>query len=64
VYQTAEADSGASCRLEWRHRSTGSDGDDEIIEVDFDNSSPPAGDNGCATAVEIAKLLVPALPKP
>lgn len=64
VYQTAETDAGASCRLEWRHRSTGSDGDDEIIEVDFDNSAAPAGDNGCATAVEIAKLLVPALPKP
>lgn len=64
VYQTAETGDGASCRLEWRHRSTGSDGDDEIIEVDFDNSAPPAGDNGCATAAEIAKLLVPALPKP
>jgi hypothetical protein len=64
VYQTAETGGDASCRLEWRHRSTGSDGDDEIIEVDFDNSEPSAGDNGCATAAEIAKLLVPALPKP
>lgn len=64
VYQTADTSTGASCRLEWRHRSTGEDGADEIIEVDFDNSSPPAGDNGCATAIEVAKLLVPALPKP
>lgn len=64
VYQTAETDDGATCRLEWRHRSTGSDGDDELVEVDFDNDEPPAGDNGCATAAEIAKLLVPALPKP
>lgn len=64
VYQTVETGGGASCRLEWRHRSTGSDGDDEIIEVDFDNSAPPAGDNGCATAAAVAKLLVPALPKP
>ena len=64
VYQTAETGSGASCRLEWRHRSTGTDGEDEIIEVDYDTSAPVQGDNGCATAVNIAKLLVPALPKP
>jgi uncharacterized protein DUF3558 len=64
VYQTAEASSGVSCRLEWRHRSTGTDGSDEIIEVDFDNSAPAQGDNGCPAAVNIAKLLVPALPKP
>jgi len=63
VYQNAETGI-ASCRLQWRHRSTGQDGEDEIIEIDFDNSSPPAGDNGCATAAEIAKLLIPALPKP
>ena len=63
VYQNAET-GVASCRLQWRHRSTGQDGADEIIEVDFDNSSPPAGDNGCATAAEVAKLLIPALPKP
>jgi hypothetical protein len=62
VYQTAEA--GGQCRLEWRHRSTGVDGEDEIIEVDFGNSQAPAGDNGCATTAEIAKLLIPALPKP
>jgi hypothetical protein len=63
VYQNAE-DTVASCRLQWRHRSTGQDGADEIVEVDFDNSSPPAGDNGCASAAAVAKLLVPALPKP
>jgi uncharacterized protein DUF3558 len=54
----------ASCRLEWRHRSTGEDGADEIVEVDFDNSKAPAGDNGCPGAVAIAKLVIPALPKP
>jgi len=64
AYQSAETTSGASCKLEWRHRSTGEDGADEIIEVDFDNSAPPQGDNGCATATAIAKLLIPALPKP
>jgi hypothetical protein len=64
VYQHADGTGAdAACRLEWRHRSTGSDGDDEIIEVDFDNSAAAAGDNGCATAAEIAKLLIPALPK-
>ena len=64
VYQHADGTGAdASCRLEWRHRSTGSDGDDEIIEVDFDNQAAAAGDNGCATAAEIAKLLIPALPK-
>ena len=63
VYQSAQSGS-ASCRLEWRHRSTGQDGADEIIEVDLDNSSPPAGDNGCPMATEVAKLLIPALPKP
>jgi hypothetical protein len=63
VYQKADTTSGASCRLEWGHRSTGEDGADEIIEVDFDNSSPAQGDNGCATAVEVVKLLVPKLPK-
>ena len=64
VYQHVDGTGdAASCRLEWRHRSTGSDGDDEIIEVDFDNSAGAAGDNGCATAAGIAKLLVPALPK-
>lgn len=64
AYQTAETGSGVSCRLEWRHRSTGKDGEDEIIEVDFSNSEPAEGDNGCPTAVNIAKLLIPALPKP
>jgi hypothetical protein len=64
VYQTATVDTTATCRLEWRHRSTGVDGADEIIEVDVDNYKPAAGDNGCAAAVEVAKLLVPALPKP
>lgn len=64
VYQTAETSSGVSCRLQWRHRSTGTDGEDEIIEVDFDNTAPAQGDNGCPAAVNIAKLLVPALPKP
>jgi Protein of unknown function (DUF3558) len=65
VYQHVDGTGAdASCRLEWRHRSTGSDGDDEIVEVDFDNQAAAAGDNGCATAVEIAKLLIPALPKP
>jgi Protein of unknown function (DUF3558) len=62
VYQTSEGD--GSCRMEWRHRSTGVAGDDEIIEVDFDNSQAAAGDNGCATTGEIAKLVIPALPKP
>ncbi|TDV54019.1 DUF3558 family protein [Actinophytocola oryzae] len=64
VYQTAETSNGASCRLVWRHRSTGADGADEIIEVDLDNSEPAQGDNGCATATAIVQLLVPALPKP
>lgn len=64
VYQTADTTNGASCRLEWRHRSTGEDGADEIIEVDYDNSAPPAGDNGCGTAIAVAKQLIPALPKP
>jgi Protein of unknown function (DUF3558) len=64
AYQTTENTSGVSCRLEWRHRSTGTDGEDEIIEVDFDNSAPAQGDNGCGTAGAIAKLLIPALPKP
>lgn len=64
AYQTAESGSGVSCRLEWRHRSTGADGADEIIEVDFDNSAPAQGDNGCGAAANIAKLLIPALPKP
>jgi hypothetical protein len=65
VYQTVDTDDEeASCYVEWRHRSTGVDGEDEIIEVDFVNSKPPAGDNGCATTAELAKLLVPALPKP
>ena len=64
VYQHADGTgANAACRLEWRHRSTGSDGDDEIIEVDFTNQKAAAGDNGCATAAEIAKLLIPALPK-
>jgi hypothetical protein len=63
AYQTP-TEGSADCRLEWRHRSTGEDGADEIIEVDFGNSDAPAGDNGCAGAVEIAKLLIPALPKP
>jgi hypothetical protein len=63
AYQTP-TEGAASCRLEWRHRSTGEDGADEIIEVDFDNSKAPAGDNGCAGAIAIAKLLIPALPKP
>lgn len=65
VYQSADATNGASCQLEWRHRSTGTDGADEIIEVDYDSSTPPQGDaNGCGTAAQIAKLLIPALPKP
>lgn len=63
AYQSP-TEGAASCRIEWRHRSTGDDGRDEIIEVDFDNSKAPAGDNGCPTAVAVAKLLVPALPKP
>lgn len=60
----AQSDGDGSCRVEWRHRSTGQDGDDEIVEVSFSHSSPPAGDNGCATVAEIAKLLIPKLPKP
>jgi hypothetical protein len=60
----AHSDGDGNCRIEWRHRSTGQDGDDEIIEVDFDNSKPAAGDNGCATTAEVAKLLIPKLPKP
>lgn len=63
AYQSP-TEGAAECALEWRHRSTGADGADEIIEVDFSNSEPPAGDNGCAGAVAIAKLLIPALPKP
>ncbi|MFC4856666.1 DUF3558 family protein [Actinophytocola glycyrrhizae] len=63
AYQTV-TEGAASCRLEWRHRSTGEDGADEIIEVDFDNSKAPEGDNGCGGAVAIAKLVIPALPKP
>lgn len=64
AYQTATVSSAASCRLEWRHRSTGADGADEIVEVDVDKLEPAAGDNGCATAIEVAKLLIPTLPKP
>jgi hypothetical protein len=60
----AQSDGGGQCRIEWRHRSTGQDGDDEIIEVSFDNSAAAAGDNGCGTTAEIAKLIVPKLPKP
>jgi hypothetical protein len=64
AYQSATVSGSASCRLEWRHRSTGTDGADEIVEVDVDKLEPAAGDNGCATAAEVAKLLIPALPKP
>jgi hypothetical protein len=64
AYQSATVSGAASCRLEWRHRSTGADGADEIIEVDVDKLKPAAGDNGCATAAQVAKLLIPALPKP
>jgi hypothetical protein len=63
AYQSP-TEGAASCRLEWRHRSTGTDGADEIVEVDFDNRDAPAGDNGCAGAIAIAKLVIPALPKP
>jgi hypothetical protein len=63
AYQSP-TEGAASCRLEWRHRSTGEDGADEIVEVDFDNSKAPAGDNGCNGAVAVAKVLIPALPKP
>ena len=63
-YQKGTVESSASCRLEWRHRSTGDDGADEIIEVDVDKREPAAGDNGCPTAIAVAKLLIPALPKP
>jgi uncharacterized protein DUF3558 len=63
-YQSTGAGGSASCRLAWRHRSTGADGADEIVEVNVDKARPPAGDNGCAAAVAVAKLLIPALPKP
>ncbi|MDQ3790778.1 MAG: hypothetical protein M3422_26545, partial [Actinomycetota bacterium] len=60
----APTEGNTSCRIEWRHRSTGEDGADEIIEVDYSNSNGPKGDDGCATAASVAKLLIPALPKP
>jgi hypothetical protein len=62
-YQTP-TEGSTSCRIEWRHRSTGEDGADEIIEVDYSNSDGPKGDDGCATTAAVAKLLIPALPKP
>jgi hypothetical protein len=61
AYQYVEGE--GSCRAEWMHRSNGGNGDDEIVEVAFEKYEA-AGDNGCATAVEVAKLLVPTLPKP
>jgi hypothetical protein len=63
-YQTTTAGGSVSCRIAWRHRSTGADGADEIVEVNVDKSSPAAGDNGCPATVAVAKLLIPALPKP
>jgi hypothetical protein len=64
-YQTSTASgNAASCRIAWRHRSTGEDGADEIVEVNVDNSNAPAGADSCATAAAVAKLLIPALPKP
>lgn len=57
-------DGPGSCRLDWRHRSTGADGADEIIEVNVDKSSPAEGDNGCPATIALAKLVIPALPKP
>lgn len=64
AYQAGSTDGAANCRLEWRHRSGGADGEDEIIEVDVTKSDPPAGDNGCPAAIAMAKLLVPTLPTP
>lgn len=64
AYQTVTTSGSASCRLAWRHRSTGADGADEIVEVNVDKSQPPAGDNGCPAAIAVAKLLIPTLPKP
>lgn len=63
-YQTTTAGGSASCRIAWRHRSTGADGADEIVEINVDKSSPPAGDNGCPATIAVAKLLIPTLPKP
>jgi hypothetical protein len=63
-YQSSTVEGSASCRLQWRHRSTGDDGADEIIEVDVDKREAAAGDDGCPAAVAVAKLLIPALPKP
>ncbi len=63
-YQSGTVEGSASCRLEWRHRSTGEDGNDEIIEVHVDKRKPAEGDNGCPAAIAVAKLLIPALPKP
>jgi len=64
AYQEVSTGAGVTCRLEWRHRSTGADGADEIVSINLDKSSPAAGDNGCPSAVAIAQLLIPALPKP
>jgi len=63
-YQEATTGAGVTCRLEWRHRSTGEDGADEIVSINLDKSSPAAGDNGCPAAVAVAQILIPTLPKP
>jgi hypothetical protein len=63
AYQSVKASPSVSCRLEWLHRSTGTDGADEIVEVEYENTQPPSGDNGCASVTEVAKLLIPKLPK-
>jgi hypothetical protein len=63
-YEEATTGAGVTCRLQWLHRKTGDEKASEIVAINLDKSSPAAGDNGCPSAVAIAQLLIPALPKP
>jgi hypothetical protein len=65
AYQAVKASPTVSCRLRWRHRSTGKESANEIVEVGFEYSKKPSdGDNGCGVVTEVSKLLIPELPKP
>ena len=63
-YQEATVGTGVTCRLEWRHRSTGEDGADEIVAINLDKSETVAGEKDCAATVAVAQHLIPTLPKP